>query len=62
MGTALERNNIEFRVPNADEPFEVGGVNSRSNPVIPVGEEPSYVAPRGTPWQWPWKKDPPPSR
>jgi outer membrane protein TolC len=59
MGTALERNNIEFRVPDADESFEAGGVNSKNNPVVPIKEKPTYIAPRGTPYQWPWKNEPP---
>jgi outer membrane protein TolC len=45
MGTILEHNQIEFKVPDADDPLEAGGVNSPVSPVVPVGEPTPVQAP-----------------
>ena len=55
MGTALERNNIEFVVPEADDPLLSGGLESKANPVVEVGKSP-YVAPPSGPMHWPWQQ------
>jgi outer membrane protein len=58
MGTALERNNIQFQIPDAEDPLPAGGLDSPRNAVV-AKSEPAYVAPpppRGSPW--PWKKAP----
>lgn len=53
MGTALEHNQIEFKVPNADEPPVADGLNTPRNPVTRQdAKTPQYVPP------WPsWKPD-----
>jgi outer membrane protein TolC len=55
MGTALERNNIEFKVPDAEDALQAGGINSPSNPVIPANAPIPVVEPQGTPWKTPKK-------
>ena len=58
MGTALERNNIQFQIPDAEDPLGAGGLDSPRNVVIPKSAT-SYTepaAPRGS--VWPWKKAP----
>ncbi len=58
MGTALEHNRIEFRVPDADYPLSAGGLDSKANPVVPVNRPNEGVAPI-EPTRVPfWKKDP----
>ncbi|MFN0131789.1 MAG: TolC family protein [Phycisphaerales bacterium] len=50
IGTALERNNIEFRVPDADAALELGGLhNPDSNPVVSPKAATPLVAPKATP-------------
>lgn len=50
MGTALERNNVEFRVPNADAPLELGGLSDpMRNPVVPSGTKEPVTVPKATP-------------
>lgn len=47
MGTALERNGIELRVPEAGQTLDAGGIGSRRNPVSPRGEStPTLNPPR----------------
>ena len=60
MGTALERNNIEFKVPDAEDALQAGGINSPGNPVIPPNAPIPVVEPQGTPWKTP-KKAPTPA-
>lgn len=59
MGTALEHNNIEFRVPDADDPLEADGLNSRASPVTPIGAATPVITPKAPPPHWPWKRNPP---
>jgi outer membrane protein len=58
MGTALERNNIAFQVPGADDPLAEAGLNSSANPVVGVSEG-RYMAPRNPPARWPWQAQQP---
>jgi len=45
MGTALERNNIEFKVPEASDPLDDGGLAQPRNPVTRRGVEPPQKSP-----------------
>lgn len=58
MGTALEHNRIEFRVPDADAPLGAGGLDSKANPVVPVNRPNDGVAPVEPKLVPPWKKNP----
>jgi len=51
MGTNLEHNRIEFKVPDADDPFGAGGLNSPSNPVTPTDAPRPTIAPPSPPWK-----------
>lgn len=54
MGTALERNRIEFRVPDADDLLGLGGLATGKNPVV----RPAHgVAPEEERVRWWWMKD-----
>ncbi len=45
MGTSLERNNIEFKVPEASDPLDEGGLAQPRNPVTRRGVEPPQQSP-----------------
>lgn len=55
MGTILEHNNIIFNVPNADEPLSAGGLNSATNPEVPVNPSTPALEPRDPRFVAPWK-------
>src|SRR5262249_19609396 len=56
MGTILEHNRIEFKVPEADDPLAAGGLNSKANPIVPNRPD-EHIAPESPPPQWWWKKE-----
>jgi outer membrane protein TolC len=51
MGTALEHNQIEFKVPDADEALAAGGLNTSSNPVTPLDAPRPVLAPPSPPFK-----------
>lgn len=59
MGTALEHNNIEFKIPEADDPLADGGLKTKYNPVTPVAPKTPAIVPPDSPPSWPWRKEPP---
>lgn len=61
MGTALEHNNIDFRIPDADEPVEGGGVVAPRNPVAPAGQPTPEIVPPAPGYSPVWRRGPRPS-
>jgi outer membrane protein len=46
MGTSLQHNQIEFDVPEADDPLPEGGLHEPRNRIVPVPNPTPYIAPR----------------
>jgi outer membrane protein TolC len=57
MGTSLEHNNIQFKVPNADDPLEQGGLNAPSSPVVPIDRPTPTLEPDQPKHLWPWQRE-----
>jgi len=58
MGTALEHNNIDFRIPDAEESSEHGGLSTPTNPVTPVDKKTPVIVPPSPRYTPVWRTAP----